>query len=647
MLKNASISKKIHVPLLGIIFLGIFSVGISSYFTLQKIEKDVFENQKKNMLEFLDEEIDKKFDFALSNAVNLSTNFSIVSALKDFDRKKLIKKIEQLEKFYEKNTTLHNMKIHVHTKALKSFFRNWNINKWNDDQSGRESVLWVKNNKKALENIEIVNQHLDIRGISPVIDDGEYLGNVEFLTDFNSIAKKSKKILNMDTIILIDKNLLPKNNNFISTQMYDIMINKKYIDKKLVEDIKNVDFSKVKDFLLTKNFLVVKKDLKDFQGKKLGYVVEAKRLDNIETIIQEMQEGIYTQLGIMIIGDISVIMLLLFIFKKSITEPIKNFENEISQIINSGDLRKRLKIKNKDEIGRVSQIVNRLLDSFSSIIKEAKNSSNENIKVSKTTYKNTQELIQKAIKEEEIADDTKAGIYEIKNIVEESAIISAKTVQEVEEASLKLINAKKRFDEISENLQLKSSGEVELSLKLIELSQNAQDTKSVLNMIGDIADQTNLLALNAAIEAARAGEHGRGFAVVADEVRQLAEKTQKSLIEISTVINLMIQSISNISDEMKKNAEDMNLLVEKSDDIQYVLTSSSEKLQHSKKAVENINQGSQKVNKDLEEIVIKAKKLNKIVTENRKTIDENISSVVKLENIANKLNKELEIFKIS
>ena len=108
-------------------------------------------------------------------------------------------------------------------------------------------------------------------------------------------------------------------------------------------------------------------------------------------------------------------------------------------------------------------------------------------------------------------------------------------------------------------IEISSQNEEELSGKLIQLTQDTEQVKDVLSVISDIAEQTNLLALNAAIEAARAGEHGRGFAVVADEVRKLAERTQKSLAEINATINVVIQSISETSDAMIKNAEIIRL----------------------------------------------------------------------------------------
>jgi methyl-accepting chemotaxis protein len=128
--------------------------------------------------------------------------------------------------------------------------------------------------------------------------------------------------------------------------------------------------------------------------------------------------------------------------------------------------------------------------------------------------------------------------------------LNSQTIQEldtiVDKTTQKLINANEK--------------ESQMAAQIMELDSQAKEAKDVLGVIRDIADQTNLLALNAAIEAARAGEHGRGFAVVADEVRSLAEKTQKSLVEIDTSISSVVEAIGKTSKDMNDNAKEIEIL---------------------------------------------------------------------------------------
>ena len=196
---------------------------------------------------------------------------------------------------------------------------------------------------------------------------------------------------------------------------------------------------------------------------------------------------------------------------------------------------------------------------------------------------------------------------------------SERLQQEIAASGGMIEEAQQEISSLNRSVNSQYEKNMEVSNQLHTLSETTTQIKDVLGIISDIADQTNLLALNAAIEAARAGEHGRGFAVVADEVRNLAEKTQKSLGEINITINTIVQSVEDVSARVRINAESMHKLVDISE--------------HSYEKMSKANDKMTKINT-----------LSKEDTENSKIIDEEVTKAKRMiETLNLKLNEDTKI----
>ncbi|RKV48028.1 methyl-accepting chemotaxis protein TlpB [Helicobacter pylori] len=233
------------------------------------------------------------------------------------------------------------------------------------------------------------------------------------------------------------------------------------------------------------------------------------------------------------------------------------------------DLRAKIDLGDRnDEISQVGRGVNLFVENARLIMEEIKGISTSN----KTSM---DKLVQIAQETQKSMKDSSTTLNSVKNKATDVASMMNASIEQSQGLRKRLIEtqglvkeSKDAIGDLFSQITESAHTEEELSSKVEQLSRNADDVKSILDIINDIADQTNLLALNAAIEAARAGEHGRGFAVVADEVRNLAGRTQKSLAEINSTIMVIVQEINAVSSQMNLNSQKMERLSDMSKSVQ-------------------------------------------------------------------------------
>ena len=429
----------------------------------------------------------------------------------------------------------------------------------------------------------------------------------------------------------------------------------KYTSNPLIIDVLNNKTSKIVEknenkhhsIRMIKPMVAEDRCLACHYNAEVGYALGALDLViSLDKNDAQISETNMTLIISLIIASLLFGLLSIVFFIREIFTPLSVLQMKISDLVSGDkDLTRRLEHKDGNEFGDAANEVNKFIQNIQETINSVKSLGKQNSSIA-SEIEDASHIIRKGTQQEqEIVKATSTKSANIQLTLKDSIEAVQTTQENIEKAAEELDEATLSLQTLSKEVSSFVEIESNLSVELSGLKNDANQVKDVLNVIKDIAEQTNLLALNAAIEAARAGEHGRGFAVVADEVRKLAERTQKSLTEIDMSVSTIVQSINDVSDKMHNNAQNIENLSHISDDVEGKIATTTTAMIRSKEVAIRSNSDTLEMSKNIKEIIEYIENIEALSTANGTSALSIENDLKRLVGVASSLQKTIDEFK--
>lgn len=543
MLRNIKISVRLILGIALMLLLVIATIVPTTLTVLSNITQRAEVRQLEDLHNALLSSIDETADQALRLTTASITGSGIIEAFAEKDREQLTLLTKPTYDALRKQYNIQQFQFHL--PPATSFLRLHRLDRYDDDLSGfRETVVQANQQRQPQSGLEAGVAGIGLRGVIPVYYQQRHLGSAEVGLSFGQdfFDRFTERFEARAALHIPAESHF---STFASTLGLETQITADTLRK-----VQQGDTYHTRIQLDGEDRAVMARQILDFAGNPIG-VLEL-HIDRAE-YSQGYQQAL---MRILTIGTLSLLvgLVLAYTLSRSIIQPLTQTTQSLRNIAaGDGDLTARLDARGKDELTDLALSFNQFAEHIQHIIKRVSAATvqlaaaAEQLSASSTDTSNQAQRVQtETLQVATAMNEMTATVSEVADNADQTSFSAGSANTLAEDGKHTLETTQQTVQELVAELESTAS-------TINHLSDHSQEITRILDVIRDISEQTNLLALNAAIEAARAGEQGRGFAVVADEVRTLAGRTQAATVDIQEMIQRLQDGAEKAVDSMKQS----------------------------------------------------------------------------------------------
>ncbi len=526
MLSSMKIKTRIIVGFVVVLSLTLGALLPGVMLSLSRLEHQATEKQLQATYASMVEAIDTKGFMAQALSASMAANPQVQQAMLQEDRQRLADIVVPVFKAMKQTYDIRQFQFH--TPDARSFLRAHKPEKFGDDLSSfRKTVVATNREQRPVYGLERGVAGLGIRGLVPIQAGGRHLGSVEFGLSFGQPFFDHFKQTHPGVDVALHVARDNRFETFATTLKHPLLspedLQTALTGKAVVRDgkLNNVPVA------------LYAREVRDFSGNPIGVLEIAYDTSDDIKLLNDARNTV------LIIGLIALALALLIaaLITRSIVRPVCLASLRMQDIAEGeGDLTQRLDVHGSDEVAELSRNFNRFVERVHQLVGQLAGATTQLAAASEELSATSVETNNHISRQQSETDQVASAMHEMTATAQTVAQNAADAADAAASADSEARNGRQVVNQTIDAIKLLVADVENATGVIHELESDSGDIGKVLDVIRGIAEQTNLLALNAAIEAARAGEQGRGFAVVADEVRTLAQRTQQSTQEIHEMI---------------------------------------------------------------------------------------------------------------